>query len=179
MGERGFTLIELMVVVAILAIVAAIAFPSYQDWRNRDALASDIMKLKSALGTARSRSVQEGVYWGKVADPTDPSVTCNRLYFGVYASPGKSELGLVYLCDQDGDPSVIQVGPDSDSEVKTWETLELESNVAVGSSSTLDGDIIWFDKSGTVWGQTGTVWLTAGDKSRRVVIGNNGRIREP
>lgn len=32
---RGFTLIELMIVVAIIAIIAAIAFPSYQEYVRR------------------------------------------------------------------------------------------------------------------------------------------------
>ena len=178
MEERGFTLIELLAVVVILGILATIAIPSYQDWRQRDALASDIMMLKSALSTARSRSVQEGVYWGRVDAPTI-SATCNRLYFGVHAAPGNRVVNLTYLCDQDGNPAVIQVGPGSDSEVQVWDTRQLESQVAISSSSTLGGDIIWFDKSGTVFGQSGTVWLNAGDKSRRVVIGNNGRIREP
>lgn len=33
--NRGFTLIELMIVVAIVAILAAIAYPSYQDYVRR------------------------------------------------------------------------------------------------------------------------------------------------
>ena len=33
--QRGFTLIELMIVVAIIAIIAAIAFPSYQEYVRR------------------------------------------------------------------------------------------------------------------------------------------------
>lgn len=50
--SRGFTLIELMIVVAIVAILAAIAYPSYEEYiiRNRRAQGkSDMMQLAQRL----------------------------------------------------------------------------------------------------------------------------------
>ena len=48
--QQGFTLIELMIVVAIIAILAAIAIPAYQDYTAR-AQASEAVTLLGGLKT--------------------------------------------------------------------------------------------------------------------------------
>lgn len=49
--QRGFTLIELMIVVAIVGILAAVALPAYQDYTIR-------AKISEALGIAASTKTQ-------------------------------------------------------------------------------------------------------------------------
>ncbi|QGT79648.1 prepilin-type N-terminal cleavage/methylation domain-containing protein [Guyparkeria halophila] len=49
--QKGFTLIELMIVVAIIGILAAIAIPAYQDYTIR-AQVSEGMSLSSGAKTA-------------------------------------------------------------------------------------------------------------------------------
>ena len=72
--QQGFTLIELMIVVAIIGILAAIAIPAYQDYTIR-AQVSEGMNLAAAAKTAVAETyLNRGV---APADRTAAGMTAN------------------------------------------------------------------------------------------------------
>ena len=58
--QKGFTLIELMIVVAIIGILAAVALPAYQDYTAR-AKMSEVVLALSTCKTAISEAAQTGL----------------------------------------------------------------------------------------------------------------------
>ncbi|PYF99725.1 type IV pilus assembly protein PilA [Thioalkalivibrio sp. ALE21] len=68
-AQKGFTLIELMIVVAIIGILAAIALPAYQDYTAR-AQAAEGLSVTSGLRT----DIAERVATGRTVD-FDPDTT--------------------------------------------------------------------------------------------------------
>ncbi len=74
--QQGFTLIELMIVVAIIGILAAVAIPAYQDYTVR-ARVTEGLSLAAGYKTAVAENAANGVAFasGVPAFVATPNVT--------------------------------------------------------------------------------------------------------
>lgn len=76
--ERGFTLLEVMVVVAIIGILSTIAYPSYTDYIIRGRIPEGLTLLANERIVAEKFFMDNRLYKGTPAGRTTPVDVCGR-----------------------------------------------------------------------------------------------------
>jgi prepilin-type N-terminal cleavage/methylation domain-containing protein len=179
LAARGLTLLELVVALAVTAIVATLAWPRYQNWQDREGLEQAVMYVQSAISAARSRSTTAGWTCGDGNAPGG-GPSCDTLYFGaeVVAGAEPARVRLIYFCDRDSEVCQRQGAPVQPDEVHGVWSRRLSPRVAVDpAGTTLSDNRVVFDKFGAVLGNAGTVRLRAGKVHRDVVVSSSGRVQ--
>lgn len=90
-GQQGFTLIELMIVVAIIGILASIAIPAYQDYMTRAKWAktvSAVAAIKLAISECLNDNGLDSTVCNDLTKPT--TATIKLANFGVDDTPAGS-----------------------------------------------------------------------------------------
>lgn len=149
----GFTLMELMVTIAIMGILMAIGVPNYIAHRNNQQVSRAAREIYSALQSAKMTAIRE-------------NTPVNVLFTTGTGSNGRYQI----FEDMDGDDAV-----DAGEEIKSG---QMPPGVTMQAAAFAGGvNFTRFTRIGLTTGRNGTVSVTNGSRNLNVVVNTVGGVR--
>jgi type IV pilus assembly protein PilA len=147
--QQGFTLIELMIVVAIIGILAAIAIPAYQDYIARAQVSEAFSSVSGAETTIAEYAQTNGAYPGAATNPTAASLGITGKYGAAVVTADTG--AIVYTFNKTGvnaniagkkitftPPSLTATGTTADNTF-AWTCTSTVKQKYLGSATTCTG----------------------------------------
>ncbi|HET6913117.1 MAG TPA: GspH/FimT family pseudopilin [Rhodanobacteraceae bacterium] len=141
--HRGFSLVELMITVLVVAILTAIAWPNFRDFMHRNAATSQANQVLAALQYARNEAVSRRY----------PTALCGSTS-GTACTPNDTKFEGGWMIWRDstlsGTPSY------SATKDELLRVVDAQNGVSIRSFGGTSAGVIAFDQRGAVIGAGGT-----------------------
>lgn len=157
----GFTLIELMVTIAIAAVLMTVAVPSFVEFQRNARLSDAVSNFMAAANTARANAMKQGV----------------NTY--LVARTGTSwSSGWQVFADANFD-KVFNAG--TEEQILDHDALDSSITIKTTAASSLNAGYLLFNGSGYPRLKTGeyaqaTIELSNGQRKRSIIVDLTGRV---